>query len=312
MNPIFDVTLPVFGVIGLGWVAARKQWASASMIDGLTDYAYRFAVPLLLLRTLSRASLPETLPWELLGSYYGASLTLFPLGVLLTRTLLRRGFGECAIQGFTGAFPNTVMMGIPVVLMAFGEEATLPLFLIISLHSTLLFPLITLLMEMAKGRDASVPTVLFNALKGLLSNPIILGLMAGMSLNFLGWTLPAPVDRVAELMSQSVAPCALFALGATLTRFKIAGRWKDVGLVVLVKSFLHPALVATLAFGVLQVEPVLWAKVAVVLAAQPVGINPYLFAVRYQSNVALASNAMLITTMISPATLSLLLWLFHQ
>ena len=216
------------------------------------------------------------------------------------------------MHGFTSTFPNTVLLGIPVVLMAFGEEATVPLFLIISLHSTLLLPVITTLMEIAKGRNASLSKVTRNALRGIATNPIILSLVSGILMNLFNLQLPEPLDPVAELMGDAVTPCSLFALGATLTRFQIAGRWKDMGMVVLAKLLLQPMIVAFLALVVFQLEYGLWVHVAILIAAQPVGVTPYLFASRYQVNVALASNAMLITTLLAPITLSMLLWLFHR
>jgi hypothetical protein len=51
--------------------------------------------------------------------------------------------------------------------------------------------------------------------------------------------------------------------------------------------------------------------VAVLLAAQPAGANPYLFATRYNTNVALASNAVLVSTLVSVFTLSGILWALH-
>ena len=216
------------------------------------------------------------------------------------------------MHGFTSTFPNTVLLGIPVVLMAFGEEATVPLFLIISLHSTLLLPVITTLMEITKGRNASLSKVAQNALRGIATNPIILSLVSGILMNLLDFRLPGLLNPVAELMGDAVTPCSLFALGATLTRFRIAGRWKDMGMVVVAKLFLQPMIVAFLALVVFQLEYGLWAHVAILIAAQPVGVTPYLFASRYQVNVALASNAMLITTLLAPITLSTLLWLFHR
>ena len=85
-----------------------------------------------------------------------------------------------------------------------------------------------------------------------------------------------------------------------------------MGMVVIAKLLLQPLIVATLAIVVFQLEYGLWVQVAILIAAQPVGVTPYLFASRYQVNVALASNAMLITTLISPITLSVLLWLFQR
>ena len=296
----------------MGYGASKLNWVKESTVDGLSDFTYHFAVPVMLVQTISRSSLPDQVPWAFLFSYYGASFSVLTLGLLSCRNLLRRDFGESAMHGFTSTFPNTVLLGIPIVLMAFGEEATVPLFLIISLHSTLLLPVITTLMEVAKGRNASLAKVGRNTLRGIATNPIILSLVSGIVMNLLDLRLPVALDPVAELMGNAVTPCSLFALGATLTRFQIVGRWKDMGMVVIAKLLLQPLIVATLAIVVFQLEYGLWVQVAILIAAQPVGVTPYLFASRYQVNVALASNAMLITTLISPITLSVLLWLFQR
>ena len=296
----------------MGYGASKLNWVKESTVDGLSDFTYHFAVPVMLVQTISRSSLPDQVPWAFLFSYYGASFSVMTLGFLSCRTLLRRDFRDSAMHGFTSTFPNTVLLGIPVVLMAFGEEATVPLFLIISLHSTLLLPVITTLMEIAKGRNASLSKVTRNALRGIATNPIILSLVSGILMNLFNLQLPEPLDPVAELMGDAVTPCSLFALGATLTRFQIAGRWKDMGMVVLAKLLLQPMIVAFLALVVFQLEYGLWVHVAILIAAQPVGVTPYLFASRYQVNIALASNAMLITTLLAPITLSTLLWLFHR
>ena len=284
----------------MGYGASKLNWVKESTVDGLSDFTYHFAVPVMLVQSISRSSLPEQVPWAFLFSYYGASFSVLTLGLLSCQNLLRRDFGDSAMHGFTSTFPNTVLLGIPIVLMAFGKEATVPLFLIITL------------MEVAKGRNASLAKVGRNALRGIATNPIILSLVSGIVMNLLDLRLPAALDPVAELMGNAVTPCSLFALGATLTRFQIAGRWKDMGMVVIAKLLLQPLIVATLAVVVFQLEYGLWVQVAILIAAQPVGVTPYLFASRYQVNVALASNTMLITTLISPITLSVLLWLFHS
>ena len=100
------------------------------------------------------------------------------------------------MHGFTSTFPNTVLLGIPVVLMVFGEEATVPLFLIISLHSTLLLPVTTILIEIAKGRNASLSKVTGNALRGIATNPIIICLVSVIVIFLLDLLLPEPLDPV--------------------------------------------------------------------------------------------------------------------
>ncbi len=73
----------------------------------------------------------------------------------------------------------------------------------------------------------------------------------------------------------------------------------------------HPLLVwclATIVFGV-QIE--LWIQVLVILAAMPTGVNPFLFASRYNVGQLLSSGAVFISTFISIFTLSALLSVFR-
>ncbi len=65
-------------------------------------------------------------------------------------------FERSAITGFGGGFGNTVLLGIPLVLTAFGDEANLPLFLMVAFHSTLQFTGITVVIEVGRGSRASL------------------------------------------------------------------------------------------------------------------------------------------------------------
>ncbi len=103
-------------------------------------------------------------------------------------------------------------------------------------------------------------------------------------------------------------PCALFAMGGTLTRYHLAGHLKEASLITALRLFVHPILVWLLATHVFGVEPP-WVAIAVVIAAMPTGINVYLFAQRYDAGTAIASSAVVLSTTLSFVTLSALLWL---
>ena len=49
------------------------------------------------------------------------------------------------------------------------------------------------------------------------ANPIVVGLALGLAVNVSGLTMPAPLDRAAELLGAAAVPCSLFAMGASLT-----------------------------------------------------------------------------------------------
>lgn len=308
MSAVLTVVIPVFGVLLIGYLAARFKLFDEQAIRGLSLFVFNFAIPALLFRSLATAELPAQLPWDFLLSYYLGAFAVLGLGMLSARWLFgRTRLDEQGILGFTPAFSNTLLLGVPLILTALGETASLPLFIIIAVHSPLLMPTITVILEIGRGSGASLRQIPLNTLKGLAQNPIILGLTVGLLVNFLDIPVPATVDSVAQLLSTAVTPCALFAMGAALSRYRIAGNLREALLLVLLKNFVHPLLVWTLGTQVFTVDPH-WILVALLLAAMPSGVNGFLFAQRYQVGVATVTTAIFLSTAASVVTLSVLLY----
>ncbi|MCH2284789.1 MAG: AEC family transporter, partial [SAR324 cluster bacterium] len=133
-GPVVDVIFPIFGLLMVGYITVMLGWFDQTAIRGLTRFVFDFAVPMLLLRTISTAKLPEDIPWNFLASYYlGTMLVLFS-GLVLTRIMYRITFSEQVVSAFSCSFSNTVLLGIPLVLLAFGDQGALPLFIIIGTH----------------------------------------------------------------------------------------------------------------------------------------------------------------------------------
>jgi len=308
MEAVVGIVLPVFGLVALGYGASWTGWFTEQANDGLTRYVFAFAIPVLLFRTLATTALPDDLPLGFLAAYYLGLLTVFAGGLIAARMLFRQDLGGQTISGTAAGYGNTVLLGIPIVLAAFGEAGAVPLFLVIAIHSPLMFPIITILLEIAKRREANLWRLPWLVLKGLMTNPIFVGLLVGLAFNLLNMPIWAPVDRMAELLSMSVAPCALFAVGASLFRYRIFGNIAHCLVLTALKTLVFPAIVWVLAFQVFLVEP-LWGAVAVVLAAQPAGVNAFLFANRYGVGEGRASSTVLISTAFSVVTLSVILHL---
>jgi len=309
MTGVLDVVLPVFGILFLGYGAARGGFFDEGAQRGLGLFVFNFAIPILLFRTLAQTELPPDPPWGLLLSYYLGAIGVFVLGMLGARLLGHQGLDMQAILGFGGCFSNTVQIGMPLILKALGERATLPLFLVIAFHGLLLITLLTVIMELARGSTGSLRQLPLNTARGLLTNPIVVGLLLGLGYNLLGWPLPTALERIAATMGQAVVPCALFSMGAGLSRYRIAGNLREALLLVGLKNFLHPLLVYLLATRVFHLNA-LWLAVVLLLAALPVGVNPFLFAQRYRVGVPAVTTAIVISTALSVLTLSVLLvWL---
>ena len=294
-----------------GYITVILGWFDQTAIRGLTRFVFDFAVPMLLLRTVSTAQLPEDIPWNFLASYYLATMLVLFSGLVLTRITYRITFSEQVVSAFSCSFSNTVLLGIPLVLLAFGDQGALPLFIIIGTHGFVMFPLFTIMMEIGQIGKAPVKTLLAKTSYGLITNPLVIGLLGGLGCNLLGITLWKPLDEIAKLLGNAVTPGALFALGATLSGFRKKIQWKELPLVVLMKIIIHPLLVWLLAVIVFGLTDEIWIQVIVILAALPTGVNPFLFASRYNTGQMLSSGAVFISTFISIFTLSALLSVFR-
>ena len=115
------------------------------------------------------------------------------------------------------------------------------------------------------------------------------------------------LDTLTGFMQNAVTPCALFALGATLTRYGIAGHLKQTCVIILAKCVAFPLMVWVSCRYVFDIDP-LWAVVATLLAAQPVGVNIFIFAERYQTAQAMATTAVFLSTTFSLLSIPVLLY----
>jgi hypothetical protein len=146
---------------------------------------------------------------------------------------------------------------------------------------------------------------------GLLKNPIFLGIVIGFSLNRLQMPLTGILDKTFGFLQNAVAACSLFALGVSLTKYRFAGQLKQSMTVVLVKNLALPMLVYLSCIHLFDL-PSHWVFIAVFMAAQPTGINAYIFAERYQTAQALATTSIFLSTIFSLLTIPVLIYLYHQ
>jgi len=308
MTIILDIVVPVFGLVLLAYAAARLGYFPEGASRGLSLFVFNFAIPALLFRTMASTELPTPIDWGYLLSYFGASFAGWGAAMAVSALLFRRDLAAASIAGMTAGFSNAVQLGIPLVLTTFGEVASLPLFLLIACHSTLFMTAVTVLLETARGGHGRVSQIPVNIARGLATNPIVVAMVLGIVWNLAGLGIPGPVDAVLATLGEAALACALFASGARLAGYHIAGALPEAAAGVAFKLLVHPALVWLLARFVFDVEP-LWRDVAVLVAALPVGVNVYLFADRYEAGTAPAATAMLISTLLSVGTVALVLQL---
>ena len=306
MQAVIDVILPVFGLIVLGYFAARVGWVKDSAADGLTRIVFDVAMPIMLFRTMNQVAMPEVSPWGLWAAYFGGCAVSWLMTTAAARYALGRPHDKAAISGLAAAYSNTMLLGLPLILKAYGDAGAVPLFIVVSIHLPLMSFIGALHVEAARGESTSMKVLLRETFKSLVRQPILIGILAGLAFRQTGLDLPGAINQIIESISAGAIPFALFAMGLTLKRYGLFGDLPTASLIVAVKLVIHPLVVWMLAAQVFDLPPV-WIGVATVFAAAPTGINAYLWASRYAVGVGAVSSAIAISTVLSAITISVVL-----
>ena len=309
-SAVIGIVVPIFGVVIVGYTAGHFRLLDRNAIHGLSLYVFNLAIPILLFRVLATTELPEALPWRYLVGYYACALTFFWVSLRLARFLFGYGRGEAGVFAFGCSYGSFIPLGIPLVLATLGQQAAVPLFILVATQAPVMFPMMTAVQESVDVADKSGLSRLWAMLKGIAANQYLAGIALGVLVNLMGIPLPLPVLDVLQFISQSAAPCALFALGAALSQYRIAGAISASITISILKTLVFPAVVWLVTDRLLDLDP-LWQAVLVLLAALPVGINTYLFAEQYRTAVPLAAASTVLSTGLSMITISIILGLIE-
>ena len=260
----------------------------------------------MLIRAVSEISL--TFEWELLTAYFSGTFAIYATGMLVGRGIFGPSIERQAVFGFGAAFSNLVMVGIPFVQLAFGDEGLLPLYLIISIHSPTLYLVGTSMLNLGRGTRSSSGNLPMTVLKAQAKNPIVIALAIGIAMNLAGIRLQGPVDGIAAMLGAAAIPCTLFTLGASLAGYGLGGQLKAAIALVGLKNVLHPTVMYGLTIYVFDFNPV-WATVVVVTSALPMGMNAYLFAEDSETIAPTMAAAVVLSSAISVVSLPLVFYL---
>ena len=307
MEFVIEIVAPVFGIVLLGYGATKVGWFSEDSAAGLSRFVFNFIIPAFLFKTFATRDLPDAIPWGLFGSYYLSTFAIYLIGMLIALWIFKRPFMGAVLTGMGCGFGNTVLLGLPLTIRALGDEGAIPVFLILSVHGLTIMTLTTVLLEVGRNANSALLSLPFNVGKGIVTNPLMMGLALGLVANFTGFQIPSVLDDMFIIMQGAVLPCALFAMGATLANYGFKGRLGQSLFVVVAKCLILPGLVFFTATYVFELNPV-WAIAATLMAAQPTGVNVYLFAQRYGTAQAIASTSIFLSTAFSILSLTAILY----
>ena len=272
---VLIVIAPAFAVILTGFFAMRFAIVSRTIADHLIAFAYFICVPSLMFSIVAR----------------------HPLEGLLGRDGRSR-----TVSAMAAVIANTGFVSLPLLYAVFGAQGVPPAAIANVVIAALMVPLSIMLLEATGGAGGEAATAARQTLQ-VLKNPMVWPAILGFA--FAGLAIPVPdiVESWLDLLGQGLAPCALFAIGASIRAESIRSEARRILAISVFKLLVMPALILAggLAMGL---DPFLLAA-AVVCAASPTANTAYVLSVQYRSQEQSVAAAISATTMAWGITLPL-------
>ena len=308
-HPVLAALIPVVFLIAIGYLAGKRQWIGAGSVKDLSGLVFMVLAPALLFRTMGAVQVGQ-LDFRPLAVYFAVALVVY-FSVLAFCGFNRRA----AVLALASTFSNTVMIGVPLVGLAYGDAGLVTLFTLVSLHALVLLTVATVVLEItvirelrATGQTPARPmaaTVLL-AVRNAVIHPVPLPIMAGLLFAQTGWVIPPLLDKPLQLLGNAFGPLALVMVGVTLAFNPVGAQLKGALAIASAKNLLHPALMAAAGWALgLSGVPL---AVMIVAASLPIGANVFLFSQRYDVAQEVVTASVAVSTALGLVTVSVVMF----
>jgi len=315
---ILAIILPLIVVALLGYICTKSRWLSREQLDALSKFTFSICIPAFLFYQMAKADFSEQVSPQLFAAFYLPVLTCYFITYLISYFFYKReqlnnngtsavkNRAACAVFALSASYSNNVIIGLPVLLAALGEQVLGIIFLIVTFHSAMLFALTSAIAAKAKSTYGTKKFNYLNFIKQTVNNPLIISILSGLIVNILGITLPDFLQDSLALVSKPAITLALFILGGSLAFYQVRQELTFISIACFSKLILLPTLVFLISQYTFNLEPFV-VTVLVILSACPTGVNAYLIAATHQQHQQTVAGTIVLSTLISLITIPL--WL---
>ncbi len=286
--------LPIFLVASVGFLLARYLHADVKTLSRL---AFNALAPCLVFNSLVTSKISADEFGRMVLFTVCVVLGIGLIGRLITLPLR---LDRATVSAFmiVVMFSNGGNYGLSVSMFAFGRDALARATIYFVTSSILMY---TVGVFLASSGRKNVR----EALAGVLKIPAVYGVIAAVIVMVTQTTLPAPVMRPVELLSNAALPVMMLVLGMQLERAAIPER----PLLVVMATVLTLIVTPLLALGLVQLMGLSGAarQAAVIEASMPTAVVTTILALEYEIAPAFVTGVVFVSTLLSPFTVTLLI-----
>jgi len=299
------IVLPIFALILTGWVARTSGALGPDATREVNRLVVYLALPALLFDIMANAKPADLWQPGFILAFTAGSFAIFA-ATLWWRLARGSHLADAAIDGLNASYPNTGYVGFPLVLSLVGDAGMTQTLIATIVTVCILFAVAIVLIEAGLQTATRRRDIAAKAFLSLIKNPLLVAPFLGALVMVSGVSLPHPVHVFMKLLGGAASPCALIALGLFLARpsDNTSNRYASTAAILVGLKLIAQPLVTWLVADRLLNLPPATTLVAVVIAALPTGTGSFMLAEFYGREATLTGRVVLISTVLSVATIS--------
>lgn len=299
-----NAILPIFLLAVLGALLKRFGKINDIFIETADWLVFKIALPIMLFLEVAGSNLSDSLnPSLILFLIVSVTLSFLTVSVIVriaVRDETKRG---ALIQGCCRS--NFAILGVPLAINMFGdvggETIAIAMPFVILMFNTYS---VVILSVFSGDRDKRLNrAAVVGIVKNIVTNPLIIGVVLGLPFMLTGISLPAAADKTLTYLSNLTTPLALISLGANFRTESLKGRAGYAIAGAAVKTVILPAAAVTAAVLVGLRGSAL--GVVLICFGAPTAVTSYIMAKKMGNDHELASQILLLSTMICALTIFL-------
>lgn len=307
-NLIFSLnaTMPIFLTMMLGWFFRQTGLMDEAFVSRANKFVFQAALPALVFMDLATVDFFQV--WDTKFVLFCFLATLFSISAV---TMLSFALKDRSIQGefIQAAYRSSAaILGIAFIQNIYGNSGMAPLMIVgtVPLYNIMAVVVLSL---MKPDRGRMDRKLLLRTLKGVVTNPILIGIALGMLWSLLKLPLPAIAQKTLKNLSALASPLGLMAMGAAFEVKEVGTKLKPVMLASAVKLVVLAAVFLPAAVGLGFREEKLVA--ILVMLGSATTVSCYIMAKNMGHEGTLTSGTVMLTTLFSAFTLTGWLYLLR-
>jgi len=307
MQTVLFITIPFFSIIFLGTFFRAINVFSEEASKIITKFAFFVTLPPYVFLNIVKSSNTNIFQWDFIIRFEIVTILIITFSFLFSKFVFKYKNREASLFSLNSSYPNYGFLGIPLCILAFGENAAIPISMILFADTIVLLTFITFFASNSK--EKKIYKKLFFILINMIKNPLLVAVLIGFIFVIFNIPIYSLIHKVLNILSVAAPPTLLFALGIMIWN-KINIKFvRLITTITIFRLIMHPLLVFCIFYFFPSSIPSLWINVAILSSCLPVAATAFAMAGYYETFIKETSSSILVTTIISTISVSFILYL---